>query len=96
MVAQAMLSAKMLTANETRVLVFDTRTHPGDIGGPLVNAENGRILGILQGQFNLVAIQGIKEPENYRMESRFSYAVLIEYAWVLLNQEGLLRASPVG
>lgn len=92
MVSQAMLSAKMLTPNDTRILIFDSRVHPGDIGGPLVNAENGRILGVMQGSFNPLTIQQIEQPEDYVMESRFSYAVSIDYAHQLLREEGLIKS----
>ena len=89
MVMNGMLSAKLISLNETRLLLFDQSIHPGAKGGPLVNAEDGRIVGMLQGIFNPLEITHQEIPEDYHLPSHLSYAVSIEYAKPMLEAEGL-------
>lgn len=89
MVMQAMLSAKVVSQNESHLLVFDSPIHAGDIGGALVNADKSRIIGIMQGIFNPLLIQQLEQPEDYPIDTNLSYAVSIEYAEPLLRAEGL-------
>ncbi|NBD37160.1 MAG: trypsin-like serine protease [Verrucomicrobia bacterium] len=89
MVMDSMISAKLLSANDTKLLLFDIPVHPGDAGGPLINTEDGRIIGLVQGRFNPVQILQTEAPEDYNLPSRFSYAVSIEYAKPLMEAEGL-------
>lgn len=91
LVLQSMVSAKMISVNQTRLLLFDTPVHPGDVGGPLVNTEDGRIIGLVQGIFNPLQILQKEEeaPSDYQLPSRHSYAVPIDYAYALLEAEGL-------
>ena len=89
MVMQSMLSAKVVSQNESNLLVFDSLVHPGDIGGALVNTEKGRVLGIIQGTFDPFQIQRLEPPENYDLPSNLSYAVSIEYAKPLLEAQGI-------
>jgi len=89
MAMRAMLSAKILSPNETRLLVYDADIHPGDVGGPLVNVEKGRIVGVIQGSFNPLHFQESREPDDYQLPSGYSYAVSIEYAHPLMEAEGL-------
>lgn len=90
-VVRAMLSAKLISPNQSNLLLFDASVHPGDVGGPLVNACDGRIVGIIQGGFNPLDIQQIEGPPDYHLPSAISYAISIEYAQPLLEQAGLVR-----
>lgn len=89
MVMNSMVAGKILSSNQTRLLLFDVPVHPGDAGGPLINTEDGRIIGLVQGIFNPLQILQQDAPDDYRMPSRFSYAVSIEYAKPLMDAEGL-------
>lgn len=95
MVMQTMLSGKLVSPNLTHLLVFDTQVHPGDVGGPLINTEDGRIVGVIQGGFNPLLIQEVEQPDDYHLVSNFSYAVSIEYAIPLLQAEGLVRGGQI-
>jgi serine protease Do len=88
-VMHAMLSAKLLSPNETRLLLFDASIHPGGVGGPLVNSEDGRIVGVMQGIFDPLQIAVQDAPKDYHLPSHISYAVSIEYGRALLKAEGL-------
>ena len=90
-VMHAMLSFKTLSLNETKLLVFDRAIYWGGIGGPLVNADDGRVVGVLQDRFDpLVASGQSAEPEMAaQFKSYISYAVAIEYGAALMEAEGL-------
>lgn len=91
LVLNSMISAKMLSVNQTRLLLFSTPVHPGDVGGPLVNTEDGRIIGLVQGIFHPLQILQKEDdaPDDYRLPSRHSYAIPIDYVYPLLEAEGL-------
>lgn len=93
MVTGSLLSAKLISPNDTCILVFDTQIHTGDAGGPMVNTETGRIIGLVQGIFNPLMLQELKQPEDYQMPSNFSYAVSMDYARPLFEAEGLKAGS---
>jgi serine protease Do len=90
-VMHAMLSFKTLSLNETKLLVFDIPIYWGGIGGPLVNADDGRVVGVLQDRFDPVVASGqTAQPEvAEHFDSYISYAVAIEYGAELLQTEGL-------
>jgi len=93
LVMRAMLSAKLMTPNDTEILLFDTTLHPGDAGGPIININDGRIVGVMQGVFDPLQIQQLDTPEGYHIPSNFSYAVAIDYAKPLFEKEGILDKS---
>lgn len=86
---EAMLSGRLVTPNGTDIILFDKLVHPGDVGGPVIAADEGRIVGVMQGNFNPLHIQSIEHPEDYDLRSSHSYAVSITYARQLLEDEGL-------
>ena len=90
-VMHAMLSFKVLSLNGTRLLVFDTPMYWGGIGGPLVNADDGRVVGVLQGRFDPFVASGRTGSSDGadQFESYISYAVAIEYGTGLMEAEGL-------
>ncbi|MDP0502015.1 MAG: serine protease [Verrucomicrobiota bacterium JB022] len=89
MVMQGIVSAKMLSPNETRLFLFDAVTHPGTIGGPLVNSNDGRIIGIIQGRFDPVQISQQQVPEELNIASHLSYAVSIQHGRELAERHGV-------
>jgi len=84
---QAMVSAKILSANDTRLFLFDSRVHPGSRGGPLINIEDMRVVGVVSGQFD--CLEASPADSEKSMPTSFSYAVSIDYAVSLMEKEGL-------
>ncbi len=86
-----MLSSKIVSDNGTKLLLFDSTVHEGMSGGPLVNADDGRVIGIIIGRFSPLEDGGdfVKGNEHPDYQTGFSYAVSIEYAIRLLEKCGL-------
>lgn len=90
-IMDAVLTSKIKSLNETNLLVFNTMIHHGDIGGPLINAVDGRIIGIIAGRFDPEVILR-RQSRNQREEiyqTNISYAVSIEYGDLLMQEQGL-------
>ncbi len=85
----AVLAGKLISPNGTRVLLFDRMVHYGDAGAPLVNAEDGKVVGIVSGRFNLMELTRSSSEREQFPDIDVSYAVSIEYAVELMNREGL-------
>lgn len=88
MLQQAVVSAKILSANDTKVLLFDSRVHDGTRGGPLLNVEDNRVIGVVSGRFDSLEASPADQSAQ-GMPTSFSYAVSIEYAIPLMEKEGL-------
>lgn len=86
---QSILSAKIETANGSHLLLFDNRVHSGDIGGPLINVNDERIVGIIIGGFNPADMIKEEYREDLSLSTTISQAVSIEYGEELLRSEGL-------
>ena len=85
---QAVISAKIASRNGTALILFDSRFHEGDRGGPLVHVRDGHIIGIVSGRFEAGEIiahvpDGVRPPAA---ESNVSYAVAIEYGLELMER----------
>ncbi|MFA5700945.1 MAG: serine protease [Desulfuromonas sp.] len=87
----AVTSAKVLSRNESKILLFDNMIHDGDRGGPLVGVEDGLVIGIINGRFDAASAS-----QDYTDGSRtvtaitnMSYAVAIDYGVELMEEEGL-------
>jgi len=85
----AVLSSKILSPNGTRLLLFDRMVHYGDAGGPLVNGEDERVIGVVLGRFNIMDFAQKEEGAPEIPAVDLSYAVSIEYAIDLMEEEGL-------
>ncbi len=85
---QSILSAKLLTPNGTKVLLFDSRVHSGDIGGPVINAADERIIGIIIGPFTPEDMVQERYREQLTQPTAISQAVSIEYGTQLLRDAG--------
>jgi hypothetical protein len=52
----AVVSAKIRSPNDTRLILFDNMVHDGDRGRPLVHVADGRIVGIVSGRFEPIEV----------------------------------------
>jgi serine protease Do len=85
---QAVVSGKILSANGTRLFLFDSRVQDGSRGAPLISMEDQRVLGIVSGRFDSFEASPVEEKDR-GMPTSFSYAVSIEYAVPLMEAQGL-------
>ncbi len=85
---QAVVSAKILSTNDTRLFLFDSRVHDGSMGAPLINVDDQRVIGVVNGRFDSLEASPATQSER-SMPTSFSYAVSIEYAAPLMEAEGL-------
>ena len=88
MLQQGVVSAKILSTNDTRVILFDSRVHDGSRGGLLINMEDQRVIGVVSDRFDSFEASPVTENEP-KMPTCFSYAVSIEHALPLMEKEGL-------
>lgn len=86
---QSVLSAKVRTANGTNILLFDNRVHSGDIGGPVVNGKDERIIGIIAGMFDPADMLQDEHRTQYSLSTTISQAVSIEYGLEMIRSLGL-------
>ena len=92
LVAQsAILSSKVRSKNGTRLLLFDAMVYDGVAGGPLVNADDGRVIGVIIGRFSPVEDGGdfARGSRLSGYDTQISYAVSIEYGLTLMENSGL-------
>ncbi len=84
-------SAKVLSRNESKILIFDNMIHDGDRGGPLIGVEDGLVIGIINGRFD--SLEASKDytdgSQTVRSNTNMSYAVAIDYGIELMKEEGL-------
>lgn len=86
------ISSKLYSRNHTKLLFFDTMVHEGDRGAPLVNAHDGRIIGLVSGRLDpSEVVAGSTEwSKAGPMDTNVSYAVVIDYGVELMRAEGLI------
>lgn len=91
----AVISARMISGNSSRLLLFDSMMHDGDRGGPLVSVSDGVVVGVINGRFDPREASGDIEKEDRTVETstNISYAVAIEYGLELMEEEGLLSSK---
>lgn len=85
------VSGKVLTPNGTNLILFDNMAQDGDIGGPLVHATDGHIVGLVSGRFEPgEVVRGSTDWDRKPpRDTNVSYAVAIDYGIELMEQEGL-------
>ncbi|WP_032702781.1 S1 family peptidase [Pseudomonas syringae] len=90
-VSQSIVSAKISNERGTRNLMLDTSVNDKNSGGPLVEAESGRIIGIVSGRYAPGGTQVIAWVAGQAMgqDSNISFATGISYAIELLRAEGI-------
>lgn len=85
--SQSILSGRIQTKSGTNLIVFDRRIQYGDIGGPLISVESGKIIGVVAGVFDPSELKDRDYPDGLNpINSDLSYAISIEYAVSLLDQ----------
>jgi serine protease Do len=91
MALSAVTSAKVLSRNESKILLFDNMIHVGDRGGPLIGVDDGLVIGIINGRFDAVrASQEYTDgSQTVEVNTNMSYAVAIDYGVELMEEEGL-------
>jgi len=89
-IKQAVISAKILSGNETRLFLFDSLVHDGHRGGPLINLSDGRIIGVIGGRFSPQELMPdhLKNAET-PIKSDISYAVSTDHATALMEAESI-------
>jgi len=89
-VQRALISSKLIWKDYTNLFLFDTAVHSGMAGGPLINTDDGRVIGIVIGRF-LPDEEGgdFVRGDHPDHETSFSYAVSIEYGKKMLEEIGL-------
>lgn len=87
----AVISAKVLSNNRSRLLLFDTMVHDGDRGGPLISVADGLVVGIINGRFD--PLEASREytdgSKTVAANTNISYAIAVEYGIELMEKEGL-------
>ncbi len=86
MAVQSILSGRIQSRTGTRLIIFDRRVQYGDVGGPLISVDDGRVIGVVGGVFDPVELEGVTLPENVTINSSLSYAMSIEYGTALLEK----------
>lgn len=88
----AVVSAKIRSPNDTRLILFDNMVHDGDRGGPLVHVADGHIVGVVSGRFEPAeVVRGSRDWDRAPpRDTNVSFAVAIEYGLALMEAEGLL------
>ena len=91
MAVSAVTSAKVLSRNESKILLFDNMIHDGDRGGPLIGVDDGLVIGIINGRFDAPsASQDYTDgSQTVKAVTNMSYAVAIDYGVELMEEEGL-------
>lgn len=87
----AVISAKVLSNNRTRLLLFDSMVHDGDRGGPLISVGDGLVVGIINGRFDPreAAREYTDGSRTVSTNTNISYALAVEYGIELMDREGL-------
>lgn len=90
-ISSAIISSKVINANNTKNFQLDTMVHEGNSGGPLIDIATGKIIGIISGRFSPTGNGGGIKIGNYSLgsESVISYATTISYGKELLKEEGI-------
>ncbi|MDT8422118.1 MAG: serine protease [Desulfuromonadales bacterium] len=87
----AIISAKVLSHNQSKLLLFDNMVHDGDRGGPLISVTEGLVVGIINGRFDPqeASKSYIDSSRTLAANTNISFAVAIDYGIALMEEEGL-------
>lgn len=90
-VSSAMISAKVLSKQNTRQYQLDTMAHEGCSGGPLIDVRSGKIIGIMAGRFSPIGNGAGIMIGNRTLgtDSAISFATCIQHGLALLREEKL-------
>lgn len=88
---RATLASKIISPRENRLLLFDAGIQDGSRGAPLVNVQDGRVIGVVCGRFHPSNVTGDGSKESGSSAGTgFSFAVAMGYGRSLLEAEGLV------
>ncbi|MCT4534124.1 serine protease [Halodesulfovibrio sp.] len=90
-VVSSVVSSKLISPLGNNHILFDTRVHAGDVGGPLVSVNEDRIVGIVCGRYCPMA-DGSSISSYSReqaLDTDLSYAIAIEHGIKLMLEEDL-------
>lgn len=85
----AIISARITAQNGTRLLLFDSQIHPGARGGPLINVDDLRILGVVSGRFDPAEASPDWHETDAKIATNLSYAIAIDEVFPMLEAEGI-------
>ena len=88
-IQQAVVSARILSGNGTKLFLFDSMLHEGSRGGPLINVKDRRIIGINYGKFKPHEATSEAYQGSPTGDTNMSYAISIEYGVDLMEKEGI-------
>ncbi len=85
----SVLAGRTRTETGTNLLLFDHQIHPGDIGGPMVRASDGLVIGIVAGLFHPSVLHSPNASWVADQYAGLSYAVSIQYGSELLTSHSV-------
>ena len=87
----SILSSKLTSPLGNNHILFDSRVHGGDVGGPLISINEDRIIGIVCGRYCPMADGSsiAAYSREQALDTDLSYAISIEYGISLMEKEGL-------
>ncbi|OBQ54819.1 S1 family peptidase [Halodesulfovibrio spirochaetisodalis] len=90
-VVSSVVSSKLTSPLGNNHILFDSRVHAGDVGGPLVSVAEDRIVGIVCGRYCPMADGSsiAAYSREQALDTDLSYAIAIEYGIKLMEEEGL-------
>lgn len=89
------VAGKVRSPNDTRLILFDNMVQDGDIGGPLIHAGDGHIVGLVSGRFEPAEVVRGSTDWDRRppRDTNISFAVAIDYGLDLMARNGLLAGA---
>lgn len=88
--SKTIISSKIILRDGRKQYQIDTLLHEGNSGGPLIDMQTNKIIGIISGTFDPLKNIGGKNVQNGRIMKEItsiSYAIPIEYGIALLKEE---------
>ncbi|MGE4454727.1 MAG: serine protease [Sphaerochaeta sp.] len=90
-VQSGVIASKVSLRDTVNLFLFDRAMHTGMAGGPLINYDDGRVIGIMMGLFVPKEDGGdFVRGSHPEYETSFSYAVSIEYGKAMLEAMDLV------
>lgn len=87
----SIVSSKLMSPLGNNHILFDTRVHAGDVGGPLISINEDCIVGVVCGRYCPMAdgssISAYSREQA--LDTDLSYAIAIEHGIALIEKEGL-------
>lgn len=90
-ITSGIVSSKVKNKNGTKQFQIDAMIHDSNSGGPLIDLQTSKIIGVVSGRFSPAGNGGGLMMGNYQIgsESSIGLATTIDYAIELLKVEGI-------